>query len=349
MDIDRYIQIHDPGWKQLAELAARSTRRGASRLGDREIEELIAGYQRTSAQLSHVRTAYGDPDLILRLSRLLGEARMVIYRRRTNPIRAVGRFFNEAFPAAVWVSRRYVAVAFACLMVPAVAMGFWLANDTAVLDASVEPQLQQSIAESEFRDYYSSDAAQNFAGTVTVNNIMVSFLAFAMGLVAVVGPVFVLAYNGLNIGVMAAVMHHAGEGPQFWGLIAPHGLLELSAIVIAGAAGLRISWAIVAPGDRRRSKALAEEGLRSVVIVLGLTVCFAMAGFIEGFVTPSGMPTALRVGVGVAVLVAFVTYVVVLGQRAERAGLTGLLNELTRDDIERAEAETAPGVVLNAR
>lgn len=349
MDIDRYIQLHDAQWQRLSDLASRTSGMAArAALDDAEIEELIALYQRTSAQLSHVRTTYGDPELILRLSRILGDARLVIYRRRTNPLRTVARFFTEGFPAAVWVSRRYVLVSFLCFIVPAVAMGVWLANDPAVLDASVDPDLQRSLAESEFRDYYSSDAAQNFAGTVTVNNIIVSFMAMALGLVPVLGPVFVLAYNGLNVGVVGAVMHHAGEGPQFWGLISPHGLLEISAIIIAGAAGLRISWAIVAPGDRRRSTALAEEGLRAVVIVIGLTLCFVVAGFIEGFVTPSGMPTALRVGVGVSVLVAFVAYVVILGQRAERAGLSGLLDELTRDEVQKAEAAASRGVVITA-
>jgi len=351
MDIDRYIQVHDPEWRRFGELGALASRRRAPGMGrtisEDELEELIAAYQRTSAQLSHVRTTYEDPDLILRLSRLLGDARVSIYQRRGNPARAVALFFTEAFPAAVWVSRRYIAVAFLCLMVPAVAMGFWLANDPAVLDASVPPELQQSIAESEFRDYYSSEAAQNFAGTVTVNNIFVSFMAFALGLIPVIGPVFILGVNGLNIGVMAAVMHQAGEGPQFWGLITPHGLLEISAILIAGAAGLRISWAIVAPGDRTRGQALAEEGLRSVVIVLGLTACFVVAGFIEGFVTPSGMPTFLRVAIGVAVLTTFVSYVVLFGQRAERMGLSGLLNELGRDPMAEAETNARSGTVIH--
>lgn len=351
MDIDRYIQIHDPEWRRLAELvslAGRRVRRSERGLDDATIEELVAAYQRTSAQLSHVRTVYGDPGLVLHLSRLLGESRIVLYQRRGNPLRSVARFFGEGFPAAVWVSRRYVAVAAACLLLPAFAMGVWLSNDPAVLDASVDPDLQRSIAESEFRDYYSSEAAQDFAGRVTVNNVLVSVMAYASGLVPVVGPVAILLLNGLNIGVMGAVMHHAGEGPQFWGLITPHGLLEIAAIVIAAAAGLRISWAIVAPGDRTRGAALAEEGLRSVVIIIGLVLCFITAGFIEGFVTPSGMPTALRVGVGGAVLAAFMTYVVLLGQRAERLGLSGLPNELTRDEIRSAEADAARGVIIGA-
>jgi hypothetical protein len=86
-----------------------------------------------------------------------------------------------------------------------------------------------------------------------------------------------------------------------------------------------------------------------VVIVMGLALCFIVAGFIEGFVTPTGMPTALRIGVGVAALSLFVVYVVLMGSRAERKGLTGLLGEATRDDLDRAEAAAAQGTLLRIR
>jgi uncharacterized membrane protein SpoIIM required for sporulation len=345
MDIDRYIQRNDPTWRRLEHLA-RSAAKGVRRLSDDELTELVELYQRVSAHLSHARGQYRDPDLNARLSRILGEARVVIYRRRGAAWRAAGRFFTETFPAAVWHSRMFVAVALLCFFVPAVGFAVWLANAPAALDAAVPPELQELIAAEEFESYYSSDAAQNFAGQVTINNIQVAFLAFALGIVAVLGPTFVLALNGMNVGVMAAVMHRAGEAPQFWGLILPHGLLEISAILVAGAAGLRLSWAVVAPGDRPRRAALRDEGLRSVVIVMGLAVCFVVAGFIEGFITPSALPTALRIAVGVAVLAGFVVYVVLLGSRAERKGLTGLLGEEQRDELDRAiEASASAGVV----
>ena len=280
------------------------------------------------------------------LSGILGEARVVIYRRRGSAVGSVGRFFAETFPAAVWGSRRYVAVAAIALFVPAIAMGAWLYNSPAVLDAAVPPEMQQLIADEEFADYYRSDAAQNFASYVTVNNIQVAFLAFALGILPIVGTGWILVFNGMNVGMMAAVMHRAGEGAQFWGLILPHGLLELSAICVAGAAGLRLGWSLVAPGDRTRARAFRDEGLRAVVIVGGLALCFVTAGFIEGFVTPSGLPTALRIAVGVAALALFVVYVVLLGSRAERKGLTGLLGESTRDELQLAEAEATRGQVL---
>lgn len=347
MDIDRYIQRNDPTWRRLEQLA-RSAGKGVGRLDDAEVTELVELYQRVSGHLAHARGQYRDPGLNARLSRILGEARVVIYRRRGNALRSVGRFFIETFPAAVWHSRTFVGIAAVCFLAPAVGFGFWLANSPEALDAAVPPELQQLLAHEQFESYYSSDAAQNFAGQVTINNIQVAFLAFALGVVAVVGPGMVLAMNGMNVGVMAAVMHRAGEGPQFWGLILPHGLLEITAILVAGAAGLRLSWAIVAPGDRTRATALRDEGLRTVVIVMGLVLCFVVAGFVEGFITPSGLPTALRIAVGVAVFASFVVYIVLLGSRAERKGLTGLLGEEQRDELQRAIEHSTRAEALRA-
>lgn len=348
MDIDRYIQRNDPTWQRLEQLS-RTGARNVRALSDDEITELIALYQRVSAHLSHARSRYRDPDLNARLSGILGAARVVIYRRRTSVWGSVGRFFTETFPAAVWGSRRFVAVAALLVFVPAIGMGLWLYHSPAALDASVPPEMQELIAEEEFADYYRSDAAQDFAGYVTVNNIQVAFLAFALGIIPIVGTGWVLGSNGLNLGVMAAVMHRAGEGAQFWGLILPHGLLELTAITVAGAAGLRLSWAIVAPGERTRGRALREDGMRAVVIVGGLALCFVVAGFIEGFVTPSALPTALRIAVGVAAVSLFVTYVVLLGSRAERKGLTGLVGETTHDQMAEAQLAATRATLLRIR
>jgi uncharacterized membrane protein SpoIIM required for sporulation len=340
VDIDRYIQRNEPTWRRLEQLSSTATR-NVARLRDDEVDELLELYQTVSAHLSHARTNYADPDLNARLSGVLGAARHAIYRRRGDPLRSVARFVTVTFPAAVWSSRRFVLLAALAFCVPAVGMGVWMANSPAVLDAAVPPELQELIATEEFESYYSSDAAQNFAGYVTINNIQVAFLAFALGVVPLLGPGFVLVTNGVNVGVMAAVMHRAGEAGQFWGLILPHGLLEIASIFVAGAAGLRLSWALVAPGERTRPAALAEEGQRSVVVVVGLVACFAVAGFVEGFVTPSALPTALRIGVGVAVLAGFVTYVVALGPRAVAAGHTGLFGEHGGDPLDAARRAAA--------
>lgn len=118
-----------------------------------------------------------------------------------------------------------------------------------------------------------------------------------------------------------------GDSLRFFGLILPHGALELSAICIAAGAGLALGWSFIAPGDRTRSQAFMEEGRRAVVIALGVSAVFVVAGLIEGFVTGSGLPALARVFIGVAFWVAFVGYLYVQGKAAAAKGLTGAMNE----------------------
>ena len=329
MDIDRFIATNQETWTRLEELSSRAGR-GIRQISAAELDELVMLYQRTSGHLSSARTQFNDAALNARLSRLLGAARGVVYRRSDNPVRAVGRFFSETFPAAVWHSRRFVAVAAFLLLAPALAMGIWLANDSAALRNSIDPIDARALAANEFADYYSSDAAGAFQAKITTNNIQVSVLAFGSGVLLGIPTILLLASNGANIGVSAAVMQHYGKGTEFWGLITPHGLLEITAITIAGAAGLRLGWAIVSPGDRTRSAALADEGMRCVPVVAGIALCFVTAGFIEAWITPSGLPTAARVGIGVVVEAAFILYIAGMGRAAESRGLTGRLGETPR-------------------
>jgi uncharacterized membrane protein SpoIIM required for sporulation len=126
---------------------------------------------------------------------------------------------------------------------------------------------------------------------------------------------------------LAGLFAAAGQQPRFWGLILPHGLLEITAVLVAGATGLLLGWTLVDPGDRPRGSALVEEGRRAVVVVFGLVVMFVVAGLIEGFVTGSALPTWARVAIGSAVEALFCAYAVVRGRAAARLGLTGALGE----------------------
>ena len=298
MDLDRFVVRNAGAWHRLEELTFRARRSGSRSLAPMEVDELVALYQRTSAQLSHARTYYDDPGLTSRLTTLVAAANAAIYGSQPVSIRSLGRFFTETFPAAVYLNRRFIAAAAALMFVPALAMGAWLANSNRALDVAVPKEEQQALLETRFENYYSSAPAAEFSTRVLVNNIQVSFIAFALGVFLCVGTAAILFYNGINVGVAGALFIHAHQLGKFFGLILPHGFLELTSVTIAGAAGLRLGWTVIAPGDRPRGEALAEEGRRSVVIVIGLMLCFIVAGTIEGFVTPSDLPVAVKVGIG---------------------------------------------------
>jgi uncharacterized membrane protein SpoIIM required for sporulation len=337
VDIDRFIARNASTWDRLDELSSRAGR-GLRRLTPAEVDELVETYQRVSSHLSHARVAYDDPALTARLTHLVSKANGVIYASRSRTLRAVGDFFAWRFPAAVWQSGRFVAVSAALLLVPALAVGAWLATSDEALEASAPDAVREAYLEEDFEDYYSSEPATQFATEVTVNNIQVAITAFATGVLLCLPAVFLMVFNGANLGFAGGLFAEAGELGKFFGLILPHGLLELTAVVIAGAAGLRLGWAIIAPGDRTRGQALGIESRRTGVIALGLVLAFLVAGIIEGFVTGRGVPTALRVGIGVAAEAAFVTWIVVQGRAATARGVTGALGELDRGWDELAAA-----------
>jgi uncharacterized membrane protein SpoIIM required for sporulation len=274
-------------------------------------------YQQASGHLAHARAAYDDAGLHARLTAVVAEANAAIYGARERSGRAVVRFFADTFPAAVWASRRFILVAAACLFVPAIVVGAWLQASTDALDTVVSPSEQVELRESDFVDYYSSQPAEQFSVLVLTNNIRVSLVAFALGCLACLPGVAILAYNGLNVGVVGAVFVDAGDPGTFLGHIAPHGFLELTAIVITAAAGLRVGWALLVPGDRRRGDAVADEGRRAIVLVLGCLPVFVVAGLLEGFVTPADLPLGLRALVGFAAWVAFLSWVLGRGRALE--------------------------------
>lgn len=326
MDIDAYIRLNQGSWDRLEHLTARAGR-GLGRLGASELEELVRLYQRVSAQLSYTRTYHRDPALTATLSRLVARSSAVVYGTRSRTLSGFLTFFSLTFPAAMWHSRRFVLAGAALLFLPALAVGVWLANSPAAVEASAPDVVREAYIEEDFEAYYSSEPAAAFASKVFTNNVRVAVFAFAGGIAFCLLSAFILASNGAGVGSVAGLFAAAGESPKFWGLILPHGMLELTAVCVAGGAGLLLGWTLIDPGDRPRAVALLEEGRRAVVIVLGLVVVFAAAGAIEGFVTGSGLSTTVRVGIGAAAEIAFLAYFVIRGRTAAALGLTGALGE----------------------
>jgi uncharacterized membrane protein SpoIIM required for sporulation len=314
MDIDRYVAEHEPLWRRLAVLAQRA--RQPKRLAPPELDELLSLYQRTATNLSYVRTAINDPVLVGRLTRLVSSAHGAIYGQPIRGRRSVRRFFTEAFPGALWHQRWFVVAAAALTFLPALALGVWIAHSPKAYEATAPAAVREAYVQDDFEAYYSSEPAVQFASEVFTNNVRVAAFAFAAGVLLCVLTAWILVQNGLSLGLAAGLFAVAGEEPRFWGLIIPHGLIELSAVIVAGAAGLRLGWTVIDPGDRSRAAALAEEGRRAGLVLMGVVLMLAVAGTIEGFVTGRGTPTAVRVLLGVAVAGAFWTYIVTLGRRS---------------------------------
>ena len=142
------------------------------------------------------------------------------------------------------------------------------------------------------------------ASQIFTNNIGVTFLAFGGGLLFGLGTLYVLLQNGLLIGVVGGLAVGAGNGRPFFELVTAHGILELSCIIVSGAAGLRLGWSIIDPGNRTRGEALRQEARAAIEIVLGTAPWLVVAGLVEGFLTPSGtgLRTVLAVGLSLGAI-----------------------------------------------
>jgi uncharacterized membrane protein SpoIIM required for sporulation len=316
VDIDAFVAAHQGGWARLEDLTRRA-RRVRSTSPD-ELDELVALYQRAGAQLATARVAYADDaPLLSRLTLLVADAHGVLYGQRATEVR---RTIREAatlrFPAAVYRIRWFVLAAALLTFVPWAVFQIWLAVSPKAFDVAAPATVRDQYINHDFAAYYSSQPAQNFATQVFFNNVRVAFLAFAAGVLVCVVTAALLAYNGASVGIAGGLFTSVGAGGRFWGLILPHGMLELSAVIVAGAAGLRIGWTIIDPGDRTRFAALTEESRRAGVILMGLVVAFLMAATVEGFVTGRPWPTALRIAIGVFAFLLFWGHTLVYGKRA---------------------------------
>ena len=331
MDIDAFVAAHSRRWARLEELSRRG------RLSGAEADELVDGYQEVATHLSVVRSAAPDAALVAYLSSLLSHARTRTTGTRTTSWRDAGMFWVATFPAALYRTRRWWLATLAANVAVAAVIMTWLVQHPGVQSSLLSRAETRQLVDNDFEGYYSEYAASHFAAQVWTNNAWVAALCIALGVFGL-PVVWLLFQNVLNVGVIGALMITNDRGALFFGLILPHGLLELTAVFVAGGVGLRLFWSWVEPGAVTRLQSVAREGRSAAAVALGLVVVLLVSGVIEAFVTPSGLPTWARIGIGALAELVFFGYVFGLGRRAYRAGHTG---DVAATDLETAVATAA--------
>jgi uncharacterized membrane protein SpoIIM required for sporulation len=316
VDLDAYVAAHRGDWHRLETLTRRRPRTGA------EGDELVDLYQEVATHLSVIRSTAPDPQVIAHLSAVLARARTRASGTQTTGWAGVADFFVRRFPAALYRTRAWWLGAMGVSYSVTAVMMWWLLRHPQVETSLVGERAVHRLVDNDFAGYYQESAASHFAAQVWTNNAWVAATCVAFGILGV-PVVYVLFRNIANLALVGSIMIRHHRGGLFFGLILPHGLLELTAVFVAAGVGLRLFWAWVAPGERTRSQSLATEGRSAGGVVMGLAVVLLVSGIIEAFVTPSALPTWARIGIGVLAELAFLTYVFVLGRRAVRSGWTG--------------------------
>ncbi|HEY2449700.1 MAG TPA: stage II sporulation protein M [Mycobacterium sp.] len=318
MDVDAFVLAHRDTWDRLETLIGK--RRS---LSGAEVDELVELYQRVSTHLSMLRSASSDSVLIGRLSSLVARARSVVTGAHAPLSRTFTRFWTVSFPVVAYRSWRWWLGTAAAFIAVVVVIALWVAGNPEVQSAVGTPSDIDQLVNHDVSSYYSEHPAASFALQVWVNNSWVSAQCIALSVVLGLPIPFVLFQNAANLGLIAGLMFQAGKGGLLLGLLLPHGLLELTAVFLAGAAGMRLGWSVISPGDRPRGQVLAEQGRAVVSVAIGLVGVLLVSGLIEALVTPSALPTFVRVGVGIVAEVAFLSYIGYFGRRAAKVGETG--------------------------
>lgn len=325
MDVDAFVAVRSPRWERLRELTR------ARRLDGPQTDELIALYQATATDYSRIQSSAPDPTVVSLLSGLLARGRSLISGAHEPSWSDVSRFFVISLPAAFYRVRWWTVGMMVAFVVVGVATGWWTYTHPDLLAAIGTPSERRLYAEEAFAAYYSTYTPGDFATQVWTNNAWISARAIALGITGI-GPIYLLVVNAMAVGQAGAVLAEFDMLEVFFGLILPHGLLELTSVFIACGAGLKLFWTWVSPGPRTRSRALAQEGRSLVTLVLGLTVVLLVCGLIEGYVTPSSLPSGVKIAIGALALAGYWTYTLVLGRLAVRDGETGDMRSAHLED-----------------
>jgi uncharacterized membrane protein SpoIIM required for sporulation len=302
MHPDAFAATRGPAWEELASLTAAARGR-ARRLPAADILRLGARYRETAADLAYARRRFGDDPVTRHLETLVVRARPLVYGAPARRGSLVA-YLSRGYWRAVAERPKPLIAAWLLLLVPAVLAALWALNDPSAAGGLVPADLR-SVSESQHSGLVLHGAGEH-AGVsigIFVNNIQVTFLAYAGGMTLGLLTGYVLVTNGILLGAVAGLSTGAGNGDDIVRLIAGHGVLELSCIAVAAAAGLRVGWALVEPGVVTRAASLRAEAARSVGIVLGTMPWLILAGLVEGFVTGTyGIAVVLPLGVALGAL-----------------------------------------------
>jgi uncharacterized membrane protein SpoIIM required for sporulation len=302
MNLEAFVRSGQPQWQELDTLV-RQARGRPERLGAGGVRRLGELYRGAVGDLARGRRAFPDDPAVRALEQIVGRARATIYvpAAHHGGLRAylLGGYWREVRGQA-----GFVLLAWVLLLGSTILATVWAHHDPAAAAGVVPGSL--ASGGSPPHEAIGLGAAQSAELSVTIftNNIGVTFIAFAVGIVFGVLPAFVLLYNGLILGAVAGIASGAGHGSDVIVLTVPHGVLELSCIAVSAAAGMRMGWALVEPGALTRTAALAAQAQRCVLLVLGTMPWLILAGLVEGFVTPRHLPlaAALAIGLGLGAL-----------------------------------------------
>ena len=293
-----WIQKRAPHWERLTALVAQADQTRLHGLSRSELQELALLYRQVASDLSSLRQDRTSAALAGQVNQLLARAHHIIYSSRKSTWRNFFLFLRDGYPRFFRQQSAYVFAALVLMLVGTAIAAAFTAADPRFAAPILGGRIIASIERHRMWTHSVVAVAPQAASGIMTNNISVSFSAFGGGLLFGAGAAYILFFNGLMLGAVAMACQQAGMAIPLWSFVAPHGSLELPAIVIAGAAGLRLGHGMLFPGIYHWRDSVAKAGADAVRLVSGVIPMLVIAGTLEGFFSPSAAPVALKFAVG---------------------------------------------------
>jgi len=311
-----WLKKRQPYWTRLESLLGEVKGHGLHSLGRDELRELGLLYRQTATDLSAVRGDSSSVQQARYLNQLLGRAHNALYSGQKKTVGGVVRFFRDEYPRIFRRFLPYTLTATAIFAVGALAGLFITLSNPDFMREFLGPHMVSTIEQHKMWTDSIVSVKPQESSFIMTNNMSVSFMTFASGMTAGLGTVYLLFFNGVMLGVIGVACGLNQMSIPLWSFVAPHGVLELPAIFIAGGAGLRIAQALLFPGPLSRRDSLAVGGSEAVQLLVGVIPMLIVAGTIEGFFSPSSVPVPFKFLLAGANLSIFVIYLA----RGSRSG-----------------------------
>jgi len=316
-----FIAAKRPGWERLTALLDKSRIRGLAALSAEELSELGRLYRGATSDLAVARRDFSTHRVAEYLNGLVARAHAAVYQGRAARRRGLLEFFTTTFPRTFRATWPYTLAAFLMCLLPALA-SFAITYRDPSAGAALLPGIDSVIEDiRDKREWWKeiNDTGRSASASfIMTNNIRVAILAFGGGMLLGLLTLYILAQNGLMLGILAGAAQAFGFSTNLWGFVAAHGMIELSVIFICGGAGMQLSWSIVRPGLLTRRAALVLATRRATYLLLGCIPLLVIAGTIEGFISPSGLPLSVKLAVSLASGVLLYSYLLLAGRERAR-------------------------------
>lgn len=314
--MNRFIDTHKNNWQRLEDLLLLTDMLSLRGLSKAEVREFGELYRRAAADLAIARSETRDPKLINYLNSLVIRAHGKIYRADSSGASIVWQFFTRGFPQAFRQTLRYTIAAFTVFMLFGLASFLLCYTDADFADRLGLDDIRIAAQNNEQWWMRLNENNPRGSSRILTNNILVTFLAFAYGVIFGIGTLYILISNALSIGGVLGVCYQVNPefGTALVTFMVGHGVIELSCIFFCAGAGMSLGYAIINPGDLTRVEALKRRGLQAVSVVFGAACLLVVAGLIEGFLSPSALPPGVKYGTGILTGIVMYSYLFLAGR-----------------------------------